>query len=387
MTTPRLRTWFYLKNQFTSFKLIPREHAQYLFGQRDRRLRDDLLMSLRECAYSEHGYHAIIWGPSGRGKTHLANNLLIRSREDNLPLELVYVDCPTIRSSKEPLRSLFGPLFRSIPPATVRRFVLSFVEQIERQPEWEDEVIEELGNDRAIYRAIVEGLILPSETAIRGILGWLGGESYAKITTIYDNAPEQIEDSGQIARNLGALGKMLLLSEGRNLIFLMDEAERLQTIQSGEQYWVWLSAMRESFRRPTVGVILFVIAENEDYIPRILWEQEILSRIGPNNIFPSPPFAQTDAESFIEQLLETMISRDPVPQPLEDLLGETGEELRYFPFTREAYEEFIQYHSVGTQESKPQELLNNLERSAQRAITFDKRLIDLDVLRQVVPGI
>ena len=65
--TPRLRKWFHLKDQFTSFKLIPQEHARYLFGERDKKLRDELLMSLRECAYAERGYHAIIYGSAGRG--------------------------------------------------------------------------------------------------------------------------------------------------------------------------------------------------------------------------------------------------------------------------------------------------------------------------------
>jgi Cdc6-like AAA superfamily ATPase len=390
MTTPRLRTWFHLKDPFTSFKLIPREHehARYLFGVRDKKLRDDLLMSLKECAYSEQGYHAIIWGPSGRGKTHLANNLLISSKEEALPLELVYADCPTIRSAKEPLRTLFGPIFRSIPPETVRSFVLSFVNMVKAgHPEWKDQILEELNHDPTIYKAIVDGLVLPTDETIRGVLGWLGGENYSRITNISENAPEQIEDGGQIARNLGALGKILLLSEGKNLIFLIDEAERLQTIQSGEQYWIWLSALRESFRRPMIGLILFVISDAEDYLPRILWEPEIISRISANNIFPSPPFAQPDAESFLEQLLKTMIMREPMPQPLEELLNEAGEDIEHYPFTKEAYEEFIQHHSVGADESKPQELLNNLERAAQRTITLGKKLIDIEALQEVIHGI
>jgi hypothetical protein len=32
---PRLREWFHLKPEFTSFKLVPQEHARYLFGERD----------------------------------------------------------------------------------------------------------------------------------------------------------------------------------------------------------------------------------------------------------------------------------------------------------------------------------------------------------------
>jgi hypothetical protein len=232
-----------------------------------------------------------------------------------------------------------------------------------------------------------DGLVLPNENTIRGILGWLGGESY-NISDISQQAPKQIESGEQIARNIGALGSMLLLAENKNLIFLVDEAERLQTIQSGEPYWIWLSSLRELFRRPSVGMIMFVIAEGIDYIPTILaGENEIRNRIGENNIMSSPSFGPPDAESFLKQLLETMIKRSPIPSTLQKVLDETGESIEYYPFTRDAFEEFIQHHSIGTMESKPQEVLNNLERAAQRAISLDKMLIDRQVLEQVIHGL
>ncbi len=383
--TPRLREWFHLKPEFTSFKLVPQQHASHLFGKRDAELRDDLLMSLKECAYSEHGYHSIIWGSSGRGKTHLANNLLVKARGDKLPLELVYVDCPTIKSAKEPLKTFFGALFKSLPPKTVKRFVTKYVEEKSEHPEWDKRVLNELNHDHTIYRAITEGLVLPNEGTVRGILGWLGGEEY-RIGNIVENAPEQLEDGGQIARNFGALGDMLLLAEGKNLIFLIDEAERLQTIQSGEQYWTWLSALRESFRRTSVGLILFIIATNMDYFPRVLQEPEIYNRIGSGNIFSSLPFSSIDAESFLTQLLATMIQRDPLPESLRVILEEAGEPLECYPFTKDAFDAFIQHHSIGTEENKPQELLNHLERAAQRSISDGKKLIDIPVLQKVVEG-
>jgi len=116
-------------------------------------------------------------------------------------------------------------------------------------------------------------------------------------------------------------------------------------------------------------------------------EEEVINRIGANNILSSPPFATADARSFITQLLDGMVQRNPVPQTLQDLFDEQGAPLQCYPFTDEAFESFIQHHSIGTVESNPQELLNNLERAAQRAITLNRRLIDLDVLTQVINGI
>jgi Cdc6-like AAA superfamily ATPase len=381
-----MRNWFHLKEDFTSFKLDPRldKHAELLFGDRDRDLRKKLLMLMLESVYVERGCHAMVWGPAGRGKTHLAKNLCLSTRQQEL--ETVYVDCPTIRSAKEPLSTFFGAMFRSINPLVAKRFVTKFVEEEPNHPEWKKRILDELSGNETIYRVICDGLVQPNAMKVRDVLGWLGGET-CDITGVNSDASVELEDGEVIARNIGAIGQMLLLAEGKNLIFLVDEAERLFQIQSGEHYWLWLSALRESFRRPPVGLILFIIATSEDYIPGIVLEPEIYSRIGSANVFSSPTFSPPDAESFLRQLLDGLVQRNPVPPSMQKTLDETQQPAACYPFTESAFEEFIQHHSIGSQESKPQELLNNLERAAQRAIFLNKQLIDHEVLQQVMSGI
>src|SRR4051812_27667256 len=95
----RMSEWFYMKNEFTSFIIDAQKHAKYLCGIEDKQLRDNLLLSLKECAYAQRGHHAIIWGNAGRGKTHLAHHLVAHSSTDNLAIETVYVDCPPLPSA------------------------------------------------------------------------------------------------------------------------------------------------------------------------------------------------------------------------------------------------------------------------------------------------
>lgn len=136
------------------------------------------------------------------------------------------------------------------------------------------------------------------------MLEWLGGEPWDGITLLNSDAPKQITSETQIARNVGALGQIVLLAEEKNLVFLLDEAERLQTIAGGEHYWKWLAGLRELFRREAIGFLLFIIARNRDDIPLVLQEEEIMSVISTNNIYPCPPYAQPQAESFLRQLLQ-----------------------------------------------------------------------------------
>src|SRR6185295_17738073 len=359
--------------------------AQHLCGVEDRKLRDDLALSLRECAYSQRGHHAIIWGNAGRGKTHLAHHLVVTA-VDNQAILPIYVDCPPFPSAKAPLHMFFGALLKSIPWKTVKDFVGKYRAKAENDSTLEKRVQDVLQADTNIYDAMVEGLGMGKESSIRSTLGWLGGEPGGKVNAAHE-APEQFTDEGQLARNIGALGEMLLIAEGKNLIFLVDEAERFQTIASGERYWIWLSAIRELFRRPAVGLILFIIARNRDDIPNILWEDEISSVIGGNNIHESANFAQPSAESFLKDLLDTVVKRSPAPTELQKIVQEKGESLETYPFTKSAFEEFIAHHSIGTLTNIPRAIIGSLEHCARRAMTLDKKLIDHDVLRRVIEGV
>jgi Cdc6-like AAA superfamily ATPase len=369
---------------FTSFKISPTKHPEYLFGKEDGELRDTLLTSLEESTYSQLGYRSIIFGQAGRGKTHLANHLLYTAHHKAYPLELVYVDCPTIPSPKSPVSAFFSQILKSLPAETILRIGPKFFQN--KTAEWEKHVQEEVG-DAQIYKALLGGLTNVNPDTIKRMLQWLGGELWEGVRDVLGGeAPKQIISETQIARNVGAIGQILLLTEQKNLIFLLDEAERLQTISGGEHYWKWLAGLRELFRRETVGFLLFVIARNRDDIPVVLLEEEIMSVIGANHIFPCRPYAQEQAESFLRQLLENLIIRDPIPTELQTILTGAQETIDTFPFTKEAFERFVEYHSVGENVNIPREIINGLESAARRAISEKKRLIDVPVLQQVIQG-
>jgi hypothetical protein len=385
----RMSDWFHLKDGFTCFLIDAERNADCLFGDEDRKLRDDLFQSLKECAYSERGQHGIIWSYAGRGKTHLAHHLVHlakTSADPDLGIELIYVDCPPILSAKAPVSSFFTQLLKSIPAATVKRFAQAYLAKAEKDPALKTRVHKTLGTDGPIYQAIEEGLTVGIPKAIETRLNWLGGEVENEVASNY-GGPKQITSESQLARNIGAIGEILQIGEGKSLIFLVDEAERFQTILSGERYAIWLSALRELFRKPPVGLMLFVIAQNRDDVPQILWEQEISSVIGTNNIHELPPFAKQHAESFLRELLAGIIQRNPCPDSLAQLLKDAGESIDTYPFTADAFEEFVVHHTIGTATAIPREIINTLERCARRAMTLDKKLIDQAVLQQVIHGI
>ena len=380
-TVKRVQDWFFLKPDFTSFQVYPDKHSGYLFGVEDRALRDSLITSLEEHAYSVRGHRAVIYGRAGRGKTHLAHHLVAESRKRNLLVEPIYVHCPTL-VAKASVTDLLAAMMKAIPPETATRIARNYLST--KTPEKERRVRDEV-EDPMIYDVMVNGLESHNPNAVRKVLSWLGGMP-ADVTNHQENAPSQITDENQLAQNLGGLAELLMVAEGKNLIFLLDEAERIAAIKSGDTHNLWLALLRGMFRRPSLGLIIFVIAANRDYLPDLLLEEEVMSSIGPNHVHESAPFSVQSAQSFLQELLEAMIQHDPCPEALQQLLQQAGESLETYPFTRDAFEEFINQHSIGTTLNKPREMINNLESLARRAMTRDKRLIDRAVLQEISEG-
>jgi len=167
---------------------------------------------------------------------------------------------------------------------------------------------------------------------------------------------------------------------------MVDEAERLREIRRGDPYNLWLEALREIFRRPTLGLLMFVIAEGRDDIPELLYEEEVMSSIGSNNVWESAGFGGDSAGSFLRDLLTHVIQREPCPPCLTTLLGESNESLETYPLTADAFDEFVAYHSRPPA-NRPREMLNNLEAAARRAISRNKRFIDMPVLQEILEGV
>ena len=253
----------------------------------------------------------------------------------------------------------------------------------EAQPGIEDQIKNEV-QDSHVYKALFNALTTRNDDFTRRGMEWLGGEPWEGIGNLSPDAPRQLNDEAQIVRNVGALGQMFLKAEDKNLIFMVDEAERLQSIQSGEHYWKWLAALREVFRREAVGLMLFIIARNRDEIPVVLLEEEIMTVIGTNNIHDCRPYSQPQAESFLKQLLSHLVQRDS--EALKKVLDEAHGSIDTYPFTEDAFQKFVDYHSSGENVNIPREIINDLERSAQRALSQDKKLIDTPVLQEIIQG-
>src|SRR4051794_13373440 len=107
--TKKMETWFFMRPGFSTFRLEPDKHRQFLFGTRERQKRDLLLGEIEGASYSQDGHKAVIFGDYGRGKTHMCHNIVFEIAEKGLDVVPVYIKCSAY-TSKEPFRSLFAEM-------------------------------------------------------------------------------------------------------------------------------------------------------------------------------------------------------------------------------------------------------------------------------------
>src|SRR4026207_2451335 len=119
--------WFFMRPGFTTFRLEPEKHRQFLFGTRERQQRDYLLGEIEGASYSNDGHKAVIFGDYGRGKTHMCHNLVFELHRRDMKLVPVYIKCSAY-TSKEPFRSLFKEMVTGHSTEDVNRLANAYAQ-------------------------------------------------------------------------------------------------------------------------------------------------------------------------------------------------------------------------------------------------------------------
>src|SRR5262245_44373133 len=125
-----MSAWFYMRPGFTTFRLEPEKHPQFLFGTRERSQRDYLLDEVEGASFGHDGYKAVVFGDYGRGKTHMCHNLEYQIRRSSLPIYPIYIKCSAY-TSKEPFQSLFREMVTRHPTGEIKRVATAYAKLAE----------------------------------------------------------------------------------------------------------------------------------------------------------------------------------------------------------------------------------------------------------------
>lgn len=391
-----MEKWFFMRPGFDTFRLEPLAHKQFVFGKRDRYLRDSLLGSLQETCISREGHKAAVYGDYGMGKTHQSHNIIYEVLRRDLPLIPIYVKCAAWKA-KEPFQNFFKELITRLKPEEVKRIAIAYEERVSAG---RAESLANLIEFEEIAKVLKEGLTQPNIDKIKQCLKWLGGEAKADVSSVSDFLKPQLDDSREFGAVLRAFAHMYAQVERKILLFLVDESERFNNITNTDSFNTWLAAMREITEIVGVALVFHIGAKTKNELPVLFTMPEIMRRIGlPNYVELKNP-GHEDLADFVNELLQTMIRKGEVPEehravmdkgalstevPAEllEIVANDPERLKSYPFEPDALLGFVDDLSATGYASKPSEVLVRLQKYAQRAIRYNSKFITESIVREV----
>jgi len=391
-----MEKWFFMRPGFSTFRLEPDKHRQFLFGERDRQQRQVLLGALEEACYSREGHKAAVFGDYGRGKTHQCYNIMYEIERRSLPLVPVYIKCSAYKS-KEPFASLFKEMILKHPSSELQRIAQGYQRLVQKK---EAPPLQDIVRHEDIAHVMSTGLAAIAIEPVKNSMRWLGGEAKVEMGLIGTGLQSQLADSLEFGGVLRGLAHMFLTIDGKVPLYLVDEAERIQNVTNTDTYYSWVASLRELTEILSVAMVFLIGAKTRDELPTLFVLDEIVRRIGVTNYIEFTNPGSEDIEEFLVELLQTSIRKGDVPEPhrtalspgaldsslpeeLRRIVDDDPEKLRCFPFEPDAFSEFVQQLSGGELSNKPSEVLIRLQKAAQRAMRNNKPTISSKIVDEI----
>lgn len=388
--------WFFMRSGFNTFRLEPDKHRQFMFGQRDRERRDELLGSIEESCYSREGHKAAVYGAYGRGKTHQCFNIISEIKRRDLPLIPIYIKCPAWKT-KEPFTSLFKEMVSGHRSEDLKRVATEYANLVQAgsAPPLQDIV-----GFEDIADVMSKGLIVPNLDEVKKAMRWLGGEAKVNMVSVKPALQPQLMDSREFGAVMRGLAQMYATVDKKVLLYLVDESERFNNVTNPDAFFTWLASLRELTEILGVAIVFQIGAKTRDELPTIFLQEEIIRRIGTSNYLELNNPGPVELKDFVNELLRTMIRKGEVPEEhqfamlpealdstippeLLSIVDDDQAKLGAFPFEPDALDTFVTDLTAGGYANKPSEVLIRLQKYAHRAMRYNSRLITEKIVQEV----
>jgi len=374
--------WFCLVDGRKNFAIDPLLDNGLLFGDPaeeaaiDRRLQRSQLLSVPV---------RLVWiGPYGMGKTHRLRHTahIIKSRGYNYTAH--YVVCGDI-SEKTGFDRLHYQLVNTLDRGQLRDYVKAYLRRIEdgeSLPTLEEICGTSSDVPRAFKRFGAAGgddLVEPTWKFLCGMKLSSNDASLAGVTK------PQLELAGDYVSVLAAIATVVENQTGKQLFYLIDEAEKLNRITNKTAEAAWNETLRAMLDIKNLNVILTTGGEKLDQLPTLLMFPDIVRRVQKDNYIQMEPYNPPLAEAFVKQLLEAWVDvgkRTTLESEFAPSYPSYDSEV--YPFEdKDAFERFIENVVVDPREAKPSVVLDKLNTIAVEAMLGGQRLITDGLLTQL----
>jgi hypothetical protein len=195
---------------------------------------------------------------------------------------------------------------------------------------------------------------------------------------------ERLSQSQELFDVLKALGEMHLAVNQRRMLFVADEAAKLEDVSQDiatEQHWLNVNKLIFADENRSFGFIYTISARRAGDLPRVLFEAQIKNRLG-DNVFELKNLATNDVQTFLRKLIDNFVDKAGVEALVAaGTIPSAAYNWDAYPFTVSAKAEFVDYFNRTQEASKPRDISKKLDAVAFVAGKLGRRLIDEDCLR------
>lgn len=380
-------SWFFLKDGRRSFKPDPLRDRALMFCNLD--VQNNIQLAIERAFATDETVKLLLWGDWGAGKTHTLRHLeyWFGANQSDYPAQSVFVRIGDIRKD-----SNFGAIHKDLLdgvglPALVTH-AFSFM-QSGRNLVTE---LDSIGIPQPIIQALNKLYV--------AVPGMAGGSYPPIVTTAWQylrggnvgragvelGLPTELSDSKEFYYVLAAIGFLVKQVTGKQLLFLVDEAARLEAVSDVlqvERHWVNVNTMIFDQENRYFGFVYTVSGKDADAIPRALFEPQIENRLG-NRRIEIQNLDLSDMRGFIEKLKEHFVDRaaleaDDTAKILQNPLYSWDA----YPFTPDGLAYFVSYFQREPANAKPRDISERMDSAAFFAMKRESRLIGEELLSEL----
>jgi len=384
MPNPTLKDWFFLKSNRDHFQ--PRiGKDRDLFLCHEKTLQEDILGSVEMKFAANQPVKMVLFGDWGVGKTHTVYHVSwwFEQHADACPAKTVMIEIGDIEK-----KSRFDVVVRPFLDTLGLDFLIQLAHAYSHQLPATKNVasaLEEAGVSSYVASLIVKfnmtapGMAPPP--VVVEAFNILKGRSPSSGSANLGMG-EQLSESTDFYSVLLAVGEMYRAIHKHRIIFIADEAAKLDDVtdDATEAHWIGTNRLIFDDKNDVFGFMYTLSAATEKKLPRALWEPQVKNRIG-SHMIRLDNLADTDVASLVAKIRSTFVEKTSAdsyfaanPDPAYNW--------DYYPFNKTALDEFVDYFRRSQQDAKPRDISERMNKVAFIALKEGKRVIDEACLRK-----
>lgn len=374
--------WFCLKEDRSSFRPRLPADKSFVFCHNEI-IQNDILNSIQMRFATNDPIKMLIYGDWGVGKTHLMYHIQwwLEKNRNEYPAFPVLIEIGDITK-----KSRFDEIVRPFLDELGLDFLVKLVHDYRGKYANVHQALREAGVTAHVAEAFNKILLSsPGQAPVELVMLAFDYLKGRKVVGAGAGLGSPLDQSRDFVDVLTAIGEMYKTVHGHRMLFIADEAARLESVEADEaaqSHWVNANKLIFDDRNQSFGFVYTVSGKQRGELPRAIWEPQVQNRLG-NNEFHLETLQIQDVEKYLVSLLAEFVDHEKVQRLLS--AGEIAREnyiAEKYPLTSESWAEFVDYFNRAQENAKPRDISQRLDEVAFLASKQRKRLIDTECLRQ-----